>query len=218
MFAVDNHVPEADSETMLKPLALLFLALNEPSPSDCAYDRELELAREYVAFDQTEGQGWRPLYDEQCFIEAAQLLRDWQALHGHKFDLANPRDLVRYRITVWHEAQMWAFAGRNDTALPKLLATYRPDDSHSASAWNHYVTGTLAFLQRDRRALEAAIAKLELMPKPAGWDKAVGQDGKPISRPWPQNLDVLQSLLSCWDQPYASAYVCRDLNDPPSEG
>lgn len=196
---------------MLVLLASLATAAPLPKRPECDYDSELELARDAVAFDQIEGQGWRPLYDAQCFIEAAELLRYWQARHANDLDLTNPRERNLAHILAWHEAQMWAFGGRNDIALPMFEASYREERGLSGTTWNLYVDGTLAFLRRDRSALKMAIAKLAVIPKPAGWDSAVGQDGKPISVPWPQNLDVLQGLLRCWDQPYASAYVCRDI-------
>ena|SRR3990167_1369900 len=196
---------------MIAMLSALAAAASEPDRPECGYNRELELARNAVAFDQTEGQGWRPLYDANCFIEAAELLRDWQAQHGADFNLANPRDRSLSHVLIWHEAQMWAFGQRNDVALPIFERTYREVDGGSGQAWNLYVDGTLAFLRRDKLALEEAIAELAEIPTPPGWDKAVGMDGRPISLPWPQNLDVLQGLLRCWTQPYSVAYVCRDI-------
>jgi hypothetical protein len=169
------------------------------------------LALEFVAFDQTEGSGWRPLYDAQCYIEAAELLREWQARHSGEFDLSNPRERSIVEFLPWHEAQMWASGGRNDLALPLFERTHKQGEDSSTVAWNLYVDGTLAFLRRNRPALEAATAQLAEVPQPPGWDNAVGADGKPISVPWPQNLDVLQGLLRCWDQPYAVAYLCRDI-------
>lgn len=181
-------------------LAAAAAVASEPAQPECAYDREEVLALDFVAFDQTEGKGWRPLHDAQCFKEAAELLRDWRAKHG---DVNS--------ILPWHEAQMWAFGGRTDLALPMFESTHRNGEGTYVVTWNLYVDGTLAFLRRNRPALEAAIAELAAIPRPANWDKAVGADGQPISVPWPQNLDVLQGLLRCWEQPYAVAYVCRDI-------
>lgn len=196
---------------MLMILATLATAAAEPSRPECRYDREVELARPVVAFDQTEGQGWRPLYDAQCYIEAAELLREWRARHENDLDLSNPREGNMALVLAWHEAQMWAFGGQIDIALPMFEASYREVGDLSGTTWNLYVDGTLAFLRQDRPALEVAIAKLAVIPKPPGWDSAVGQDGKPISVPWPQNLDVLQGLARCWEQTYSVAYVCRDI-------
>jgi hypothetical protein len=178
---------------------------------ECAYDREATLALEFVAFDQTEGKGWRPLNDAQCYVEAAELLRGWQARRSGDFDLAKPDDRFKAEILRWHEAQMWAFGNRTDLALPLFATTRRKGESFSDVAWNYYVDGTLAFLQRNRPGLEDAIAGLAVVPKPPGWDNARGADGQPISMRWPQNLDVLDGLLRCWEQPYAVAYVCRDI-------
>jgi len=151
------------------------------------------------------------LADAQCYIEAAELLRDWQAQHRADFDLTKPRDRTILEFLPWHEAQMWAFGGRNGVALPIFESTHKKGESSNEVAWNHYVDGTLAFLRRNRPGLETALAELAAVPKPPGWDNAVGADGQPISVRWPQNLDVLQALLRCWEQPYAVAYVCRDI-------
>ncbi|MBO9518842.1 MAG: hypothetical protein J7493_12310 [Porphyrobacter sp.] len=164
-----------------------------------------------MAFDQTEGKGWRPLYDAHCFTEAAELLREWQVRHRGDFDPTKPMDRSILEFLPWHEAQMWASGGRNDVALPMFESTHKTGEGSLVVAWNHYVDGTLAFLRRNRPALETAIAELAVVPKPPGWDNARGADGQPISMAWPQNLDVLQGLLRCWDQPYAVAYVCRDI-------
>lgn len=196
---------------MIAILTALAATASEPSRPECRYDSEVELARDAVAFDQVEGQGWRPLYDAQCYKEAAELLREWLARNTDTLDLKNPRERSLFGTLVWHEAQMWAFGGRNDLALPIFESAYRQEVGVSATAWNLYVDGTLAFLRRDKAALEASDAKLSAVPKPPGWDKAVDQTGKPISLPWPQNLDVLQGLSRCWDQCYSLAYLCRDI-------
>lgn len=101
------------------------------------------------------------------------------------------------RILTWHEAQMWAFGGRFETAEPLFEGSYRATEMGRPDPWNLYVGGTLAFLRRDRPALTTAMAALATIPKPPGWDRAVGADGKPVSLLWPQNLNVLQGLDRC---------------------
>jgi len=150
------------------------------------------------------------LEDAECFTEAAGLLRDWQARHLGDFVPANPRDRLILRMISWHEAQEWALGGREDLALPIFESTHVSGEDSSSVAWNLYVDGTLAFLRRNRPALEAAITKLAAVPPPPGWGNARGADGQPISMPWPQNLDALKALLRCWEQPYLVAYSCRD--------
>jgi len=196
---------------VLSAALALFIVVGAPSVAACKYDRETELGRDSVAFDQTEGQGWRPLYHAQCYLEAAQLLRDWRAAHPYAFDPDSRRDQMFARTLTWHEAQMWAFGGRFDVAEPIFARTYRGSASVYDTAWDLYVDGTLAFLRRDPSALERAISQLSEVPKPPGWDRAVGADGKPITLPWPQNLDVLMGLERCWNKTYANAYLCREL-------
>jgi len=183
----------------------------EPTVTECAYDRNAMLALDVVSFDQTEGMGWRVLHDRECFLEAAEILRDWQQINGSALSPDDPRDRSLLRILAWHEGQMWGFAGHNAEALGHFEGSYRTGDDASTAAWNLYVEGTIAFLRRDRTSLTEAIAKLSTIPKPPYWDNAVGMDGKPISLPWPQNLTVLEGLERCWDEPYKRAFLCRDI-------
>ena len=194
---------------MFALLTFLTALAAQPAP-DCAYDKEAMLALDVVTFDQTEGQGWRPLYDAGCYVEAAEILRDWRAENSGDLSPENRREAQLLRTLAWHEAQMWAFARRNDLAMP-IFDAIDADEARSGPSWNLYVDGTIAFLRRDREGLEAAIASLAALPKPPGWDSAVGADGQPISMPWPQNLDVLEGLKRCWDEPYSKAYLCRDI-------
>lgn len=189
---------------MLTILAAAGLVAAEPARPECAHDREALLALDFAAFDQTEGNGWRPLHDAGCYLDAAELLRDWQARHADG-------TVDQRRILLWHEAQMWAFGDRTDLAMPLFERSRRAGDAVYTVSWNSYVDGTMAFLQRHRARLESAIAKLAVLPKPAGWDNAVGVDGKPITMAWPQNLDVLEGLQRCWERPYVEAYVCREI-------
>lgn len=174
------------------------LAAEESELPECAHNREAILALELVAFDQTEGAGWRPLYRAGCYVEAAELLRDWRSRHGE----VNP-------IIPFHEAQLWAYGGRVDRALPLFERGFREGDSTGTVAWNLYVEGNLAFLQRDRARLEAATAKLAALPAPPNWGNAVTADGKPIRMAWPLNLNVMEALLRCWDETYEVAAHCH---------
>ena len=126
--------------------------------SDCVHDREAILALEFKAFDQTEGSGWRPLYHNGCYVEVAELLREWRARNG---DATPP-------VISFHEAQMWGYAGRYDLAESLFAQAFRANGSASAVTFNLYVGGNLAFLRRDRAGLEAAVAALAEVPKPAG--------------------------------------------------
>jgi hypothetical protein len=171
-----------------------------PERPECAHDKHALLALDFQAFDQTEGAGWRPLYTAGCYIEVAQLLREWRARHGE-----NTQPIIPF-----HEAQMWAYAGHYEMALPLFEQAYRSERTSHAIAWNAYVDGTLAFIRRDLASLEAAVATLEAIPQPDGWDRAVLADGTPANIPWPQNLGVMQGMLHCWEETYEVAFHCGD--------
>src|SRR3990170_2602627 len=124
---------------MLAILASVAAAASEPARPECAFDREAALALDVVSFDQTEGKGWRALSDAACFIEAAELLRDWQTRHRGDFDPAKSFDRFTLELLRWHEAQMWAFGARNDVALPLFETTRKNGENSSEVAWNLYV-------------------------------------------------------------------------------
>ncbi|MEL6529931.1 MAG: hypothetical protein AAFQ27_08205 [Pseudomonadota bacterium] len=188
----------------------LLLALAQPEPStsdapDCSYDLDAMLVLDRQAFDQVlpDG-GWRSLYNDGCFAEAAELIREWR---HEKRDHAS--------ILYTHEGQMRAYAGQNEQAVALLQLTYKPAD-RDAAGWNFYMDGTIAFLKRDREALGKAIERLKVVPKPASL-RAVGTDGKPIKVKWPLNLDVLEAFDRCWDRSFAEASAtdgdCRSPED-----
>ena len=90
------------------------------------------------------------------------------------------------------------------------------------AGWNAYVDATIAFLQRDRAALVRARARLAAVPVPP--DQAMPElvkgvlhiqlsNGDIMKLRWPPNIDVVDGLLACYDQPYAQAY--RDQCRPP---
>lgn len=174
------------------------LAAEEPGRSECAYDRNAILEQGFVAFDQTAGSGWRPLYEAGCYNEAAELVRDWAAKHGET-----------QSIISFHQAQLWGYAGRTDLAIALLERILRETTAETSDPWKLYTEGNLAFLQRDRARLEAAIAKLATMPSPANWGKAVTADGRPIQIAWPPNLNIMRAMLRCWDETYEVAAHCH---------
>jgi len=177
------------------------LAAEESERPECAHDREAILALEFVAFDQTAGSGWRPLYEAGCYQEAAELVRDWGARHGQT-----------QSIIPYHEAQLWGYAGRSDVAIPLFERIYREMTAEASDPWKLYTEGNLAFLQRDRARLEAATAKLAALPRPADWGTrlTVTADGKPAQPPaWPPNLNITQAMLRCWDETYEVAAHCH---------
>ncbi len=99
-------------------------------------------------------------------------------------------------------------AGQTDTAIRLLMAGVNPD---AQGDFEDYALGTIAFLHHDLAALKAARARLAVQPAPANFQQ-IRADFKlkyHIDVRWPENLDVLDGLISCFDKPYIEAYSCR---------
>ncbi len=194
---------------MIDTLLILLAAAQSVAPAeevepDCAYDLEamLELSRE--EFDQTlpDG-GWRELYERGCYAEAAELIHEWR---HEKRDHAS--------ILYTHEGQLRAYAGQTDAAIALLKLTYKPLDEDANFGWNHYMDGTIAFLERDREGLMTAMERLKAIP--ARDAQIVDIHGNPVEIAWPPNLDVLEAFERCWKNSFAEAYgseVCRNRED-----
>jgi hypothetical protein len=73
-----------------------------------------------------------------------------------------------------------------------------------------YVQATAAFLARRRDALLSIRTQLAALPEPEWFADVAAQQrasGREIS--WPPNLDVVDGLIACYDQPYRDAYSER---------
>ena len=180
-------------------LALL-LALAQPADTppapDCSYDLEAMLALDRKGFDQTlpDG-GWRGLYERGCYAEAAELIRAWR---HEKRDHAS--------ILYTHEGQMRAYAGQTEQAIALLRLTYKPMDEDANFGWNFYMDGIIAFLERDREALDTAIARLKVVPRPQNLPRLVDPQGNPVEIIWPPNMNVLRAFERCWERTYREAF------------
>lgn len=187
-------------------LLALILAATDPAPEvahppDCSYDLDAMLALDRDAFDQDMEGGWRVLaMKDGCEIAAAELIREWR---HEKRDHST--------ILYWHEGQMRAFGGQTSEALDLFQLTYKPPEFDADFGWNHYVSGTIAFLLRDREHLRRSITALEAVPRPDSLTMTRA-DGTTFEMAWPPNLDVLKAFDKCWDKTYSEAYAtaqCR---------
>jgi hypothetical protein len=189
-------------------LALLLAAAQpaEPAPApDCSYDLEAMLALDRDAFDQDLQGGWRPLsMKEGCEIAAAELIREWR--HTKREHAS---------ILYWHEGQMRAFGGQTDEAIALFRLTYKPAEEDADFGWNHYVSGTIAFLEGDREQLDAAIARLKTIPE-AESSSFTLPDGTVVKMSWPPNLNVLEAFERCWGKTYKEAYGTEACAAPRS--
>jgi hypothetical protein len=178
-------------------------------PASCTFDRKALLAMDEQHFDQdlsNGGSGWRALSRKpECQLVAANLLRDYRAAHN-----------TQSGILFWHEGQLRAMAGDYSDAIPLLEKSRKPIGDDLAG-WNAYVDATVAFLKKDRPALDAARSQLADVKPDAdtevkdGFIEAHMADGRVAKFAWPPNLDVVDGLRRCFDKPYAAAYggECR---------
>ena len=193
---------------MLGMLLTLLLAASEPididpvEAPDCSYDLAAMLALDRQAFDQDKGGGWRPLSNKQgCEIAAAELIRVWRY---EKRDHAS--------ILYWHEGQMRASGGQIEEAIALFNRSYVAPELDTEFGWNHYVSGSIAFLERDRERLRSSIERLKEVPSPQNIS-FTRPDGTVIELDWPPNLKVLQAFERCWESSYEEAYSsaqCRE--------
>jgi len=183
--------------------SLILAASAATASPDCAYDAAKLLALPFEQFDQDLTGGWRDLQNQGCMQAAADILRRYRQERQPLSD--GMRSLL-----VWHEGQLVAQMGNYQRAIPLLLAGVPVDDT---SGFADYALGTVAFLRRDKPELLTARARLASLPKPANWVEQVTVtiEGKPVTfvSPWPMNLNVLDGLIKCFDQPYVQAYRCN---------
>lgn len=181
------------------------LAWSEAPP--CIEDRAALLSLSMSDFDQDLSGGWRPIAQrEGCELEAADLMADYRA------QVKDDPDILGLSTLTWHEAQVRAFADQTGPALELFKQSSKPVTSPVDSAWNYYVTATIAFLEQDRAALDAARAGLKALPEPDFWPGLVAQteENFGFTPVWPNNLKVVEGLQACFEDPYAVAY--RDCN------
>ena len=178
-------------------------------PKSCAYDRARLLALNESQFDQDMAGGWRALVSRPgCGLVAADLLHDYREANADASGLL-----------FWHEAQIRAEAGQYPQAITLMKRAYKPVDKDNAG-WNPYVDATIAFLRRDRAALQQAQTKLAAVQPPVragippvinGYMEVDMDDGSKANIRWPPNIDVVEGLVNCFGKPYNEAYtdVCR---------
>lgn len=185
---------------------ILLSAAGAMAEPHCDYEASALLALPFARFDQDLTGGWRALANRGCHAAAAEAIRRYRAQHRTLSD--NQRSVL-----LWHEGQALATVGDYQRAVPLLLAGVPVDD---ATGFADYALGTVAFLLRDKPALLAARARLAALPSPPGWTghttATVNGQQVSIAVSWPPNLRVLDSLIACFDRPYAEAYACRAEN------
>ena len=179
--------------------------------NDAEAGRLLALNWEDFDQDHTPG-GWRAIAAKpNCFGAAAAMIELYLVA-----STAVPQpDSHEASSLRWHAGQMHAFAGDPEAAIALFRGTYDPPgtaaEAEEGVSWNAYVDATVAFLERNRPALEAAHKRLAAQPIPeemAAERKAElatkpGADLPPLS---PPHLDVVDRLLTCFGSSYSIAF------------
>lgn len=155
-------------------------------------DKVLNRTLDWSTFDQDGAQPktWRGLEQSGCHLAAAEAAADY---------LANgpmPQSERWQSTSRFHMAQSLAFAGRNDEAA-KVVATARRLLPVGGLDWNTYVSGTFAFLVKDKAGLLSAQQRLAT---------SVGLGDR-------TNNGVLLGLIHCFDKPYKLAYDLKCRTD-----
>ncbi len=168
------------------------------------------LALDQKAFDQDFQGGWRTVgYQDNCDGAAAQLLISYIA----KYDIAPHNG---NNVMFWHVGQMLASEGQTERAIDYFELAHDKetvDRSHERQ-WSIYAEGTIAFLNKDKAGLNAAIAELstyEVSEDEKTKVKKMLAENPNMSFPEgypekPLNLIALEGLMRCFDQPYSQAY------------
>lgn len=175
-------------------------------------DTKRLLALNFEQFDQDLKGGWRAFGDRHgCEARGARLIEAYIKKHQ--------KNIPARRVATlnWHLGQMWASAGDSRKAIVAFEATKPEGDD----AQNFYADATIAYLKRDRKAFDQARAGLAALPPPKNWAKAVADYEKRFNMPgpvWPINLDVVDRLGACFDEPYWLAYsgACLNAVTPPT--
>lgn len=155
-----------------------------------AADRERLLALDYLHFDQDlPAGGWRKFHTEgshACDLEIRDITDAYVAKHDAELKPWQ-RDVLH-----WHSGQMSAIAGDGPRARAAMLRSIKPAEQPTdVFLWNPYARATIAFLEKDRKALVAERALLAAGTSPFNHS----------------NLRIVDGFLRCFDTPYEQAML-----------
>ncbi len=147
-------------------------------------------------FDQSD-KGWRSLLHKGgCDGSAVTIIKEYMSAHPDLSADQRPQLL-------WHEGQILAGSNRYDESLAVFRSIHETEDSLRL-----YQAATIAFLQRDKKALLAARTELAALPEPPDFAAAakVFKEKTGETLAWPENLDVVDGLIRCFSSSYRVAY------------
>ncbi|MBS0272822.1 MAG: hypothetical protein JSR55_00130 [Proteobacteria bacterium] len=159
----------------------------------CHLTPDEKIANAKLSFDDFDQKGttsstWRGLMKADCPGRAAEAADDY-LVNGPMLTPDQKSDVL------FHEAQALAIMGDNAQASRLVSAAIPPDRGmHGDLDWTTYLTGTWAFLVKDRATLDAASSKMAAEPGDSNRIDAA----------------VLRGLQACFDKDYDTAYNdCR---------
>jgi hypothetical protein len=140
-------------------------------------------------------------------LAAADLIAEYRTANAAALVNGHPQQITGLN---WHEAQLRAANGQTERAIRLFehsRVTYMESDAL-------YSQATVAFLKRDRAALQQARDALAALPPPPPDFAQAAEDFRRRTgqvATWPSNLGVVDGLIACFDRPYREAYstACR---------
>lgn len=178
---------------------------------DCTPDNILAsglavLGIEYKEFNRLLDESWSH-FDEQspCKADNADLIA------GYK------EKVLRRQVheLTYREMQFAAASGQTERAIALLQDVLAGE---TAPLMVHYREAELAFLQRDKAALQMARDRLSNLPETERFSKGVARfkTSNPDLTPpvWPPNLNVVDRFLKCFEYSYREAYNGCVKSDP----
>jgi hypothetical protein len=173
-------------------LLLIFAspALVPATKPKCLLDEAGKQANSALSFEDFDQLGtlpstWRKLAEAGCQNEAVEAVSDYLI----KGPVANPK---QKRILLFHLGQTLALKGEERRAADFIAASREAMGERNATDnlnWNDYVSGTWAFLMKDRQFLVKS-------------RDAVLASGARNAK----NAALLSGLERCFDKPYSVAY------------
>lgn len=163
----------------------------------------------YKAFDADVFGGWRVIdYREGCSLVASTVIENY--INRKREPSLSASEL---RMLNWHAGQTTAYENETE-ALRLFRLTFENENADPLTDWDLYVVGTIAFLERDQLALEAAYEQLSTRSVSIEVQtrrRAYLEANPNITLPpgfvtEPMNLPALRGLLACFGEPYRIAY------------
>lgn len=176
--------------------ALPFFMWTNVHATNCAEDlatrSKTDLALPFETFDQTQESGWRPLAKAECYLEAAELIKQYIALHPH----SDP-------ILHWHLAQSLALGGNLPEAI-KVGKKYslRPEkEARLAGFRNELALATIAQWEGDKKEFlrQKELIQSSMLKEPNAPDAEASK----------RFYKALTRLEGCFTLPYVKAVKCK---------